>query len=497
MSTNAKRVRCAIYTRKSSEDGLSQEFNSLDAQRESGESYIASHKGEGWVCLPERYDDGGYSGGNMDRPGLKRLLEDIERGEIDVVVIYKLDRLTRSIRDFAQIMEAFESQGVAIAAVTQPINSGDSMGRLMVHVLMSFAQFERELASERTRDKIAASRKKGLWTGGRPVLGYDFADSKLVVNEAVATQVRRIYGWYIELQSIRALLAKLEAEGVTNKRWTTMAGEVTGGGPFSLSTLSGLLSNVLYIGRVPHRDTSYEGLHEAIVDQKVFQRVQEILQENRACGASLRQNKYGGLLKGLLTCAGCGCAMVHTSTTKGSGDGSPTKSVYRYYTCRSPVLIGKRLCKSGTVPAEQIEAFVVDRIQGELAKRDVAGLVFDRLRLDAERKLYELEDEYGLVYTKLCKPQVRRDSIEADELIGELHEIDREIAKARQSMPTRTSIEARIGEFEGLWRSLTPTERATLIAQVVKAVRFDANDGQITIEWHDDEADDEHEEEAA
>ena len=455
MKDTNKQVRCAIYTRKSSDEGLGQEFNSLDAQRESGEAFIASHKGEGWVCLPERYDDGGFSGGNTDRPGLISLLEAVKHGEVDVVVIYKLDRLTRSIRDFAEIMEAFESQGVAVASVTQPINSGDSMGRLMVHILLSFAQFERELASERTRDKIAASRKRGIWTGGRPVLGYDFAGSKLVVNEAEAQLVRRIFGWYIECQSLRALLAKLESEGVTNKRWTTLAGQETGGNPFSLSTLSGLLSNCLYIGRVQHKGTSYEGQHEAILDPSVFQRVQEIQQENRTCGSSLRQNKFGGLLKGLLTCAGCGRSMVHTSTTKGASDGSSTKSIYRYYTCRSPALIGKRRCVSGTIPAEQIESFVVERVRTELAGHDVGGLVFERLRHEAEARMADLEALLAIEYIEMSKAQTRRDFIAADELAERIDEIDRDIAKARLALPTRAEIESRIGEFEGMWRNLS------------------------------------------
>ena len=488
MKTATKQVRCAIYTRKSSDEGLGQDFNSLDAQRESGEAFIASHKGEGWVCLPGRYDDGGYSGGTMERPGMKRLLEDIERGEIDIVVIYKLDRLTRSIRDFGRIMESFEAQGVAIAAVTQSINSSDSMGRLMVNVLMSFAQFERELASERTRDKIAASRKKGIWTGGRPVLGYDFADSKLVVNEEEAKQVRQIFGWYIECQSLRGLLSRLQAESVTNKRWTTADGKVCGGKPYTLSTVAWLLSNILYIGRVPHKDTSYEGQHEAIVELKVFQRVQEILQENRACGASLRQNKFGGLIKGLLTCGGCGCAMVHTSTNKAAPGGNG-KIMYRYYTCRSPALIGKRRCKAGTIPAEQIESFVVDRVREELERRNVAGLVFEQLRNEAELRVRDLESLLAVAMADLADAELERDAIAADEFGERVRNIRHELNEAREALPTRSVIEEGIAEFEGLWRNLSPKERATLIAQFVRSVRFDANAGEVEIEWCDDESD--------
>jgi len=488
MKTAAKQVRCAIYTRKSSDEGLGQEFNSLDAQRESGEAFISSHRGEGWVCLPKRYDDGGYSGGSMQRPGLIRLLEDIEDGQIDVVVVYKIDRLTRSIRDFGRIMETFESRGVAIAAVTQSINSSDSMGRLMVNVLMSFAQFERELASERTRDKIAASRKKGIWTGGRPVLGYDFGGSKLVVNESEAKLVRQIFGWYVEYQSMRALLARLESEGIINKMWTTAEGVETGGNPFSLNTISKLLSNCLYVGRVPYKGVTFDGQHEAIVDPKVFQRVQEILQENRSCGASLRQNTFGGLIKGLLTCGGCGCAMVHSTTSKSVSEGAG-KVVYRYYTCRSPALIGKQKCKAGTVPAEQIESFVVDRVREELARRDVAGLVFERLRSEAELRVRDLEAMLAVALDGLADAERERDAIAADEFGQRVRNIRNELEEAREALPTRSVIEDGIAEFEGLWRNLSPTERATLIAQVVRSVRFDAKEGEVEIEWRDEESD--------
>ena len=487
MNEPKKQIRCAIYTRKSSEEGLGQELNSLDAQRESGEACIESRKGEGWVCLPDRYDDGGFSGGTMERPGLKRLLEDIELGKVDVVVIYKLDRLTRSIRDFGRIMETFEAQGVAVAAVSQPINTGDSMGRLMVHVLMSFAQFERELASERTRDKIAATRKKGIWTGGRPVLGYDFIDSKLVVNPVESRQVRQIFGWYIECQSLRKLLARLEDEGITNKKWTTAAGDETGGNAFSLNTLSNLLSNCLYIGRVPYKDTSYDGQHDAIVDPAVYQRVQEILQENRSCGSSMKQNRYGGLLKGVLTCGGCGCPMVHTSTSKVAPGGTDTRIVYRYYTCRSPVLIGKRKCKAGTIPADEIESFVVERVRDELSKLDVAGLVFERLRSEGEARVRDFEALLAAATAELKDAEAKHEIVVASEFAERVSMISRDLSEARDALPTRESIESGLAEFDGLWRNLNPTERSMLISQVVRTVRFDADAGEVAIEWCEEE----------
>src|SRR5690606_18515311 len=262
----------------------------------------------------------------------------IEAWRVDAVIIYKLDRLTRSIRDFGKIMELFDAHGVAVAAVSQSINTGDSMGRLMVHVLMSFAQFERELASERTRDKIAATRKKGIWTGGRPVLGYDFAGSRLVVNEAEAKTVRWIFEQYIERQSLRGLVALLAEKGIKAKLWTTKGGREIGGGKLSLGAVATMLSNQIYIGKPPHKDGVYEGQHDAIVDDELYRRVQEVLAENKVCGSSMKQNKYGGLLKGLLVCGGCGSAMTHTSTTKRRKGGKGT--LYRYYACKTPVLTG-------------------------------------------------------------------------------------------------------------------------------------------------------------
>lgn len=486
-------IRCAIYSRKSSDEGLGQQFNTLEAQRAGGEAFVQSRASEGWVCLPDRYDDGGFSGGDMNRPGLKRLLEDIDAGRIDVVVVYKLDRLTRSIRDFAKLMESFDAKRVAIAAVSQSINTQDSMGRLMVHVLMSFAQFERELASERTRDKISASRKKGIWTGGRPILGYDFAGSRLVENAAEARTVRSIFGWYIEIQSLRSLLVKLSDEGVTNKAWTTRDGRPMGGKPFVLSGIAQLLANPLYVGKVPHHDVVYDGQHDGIVDPAVFQRVQELLAENKTCGASLKQNKWGGLLKGMLVCQGCGAVMVHTSTSKpiAKDESSGTRVTYRYYTCRTPALVGKRVCKSGNIPAEQIERFIIDRVQNEFVRADIVGLVFDTLRHSADSRVRDLESRLALANANKDQAEAGNAPTAARGYAREAEVLGRDLARVRRDVPTRASVEAALRDFDGLWRSLTPTERSGLLARVVRRVRFDAANGEITIERRDDSAEEE------
>jgi len=265
-------VRCAIYTRKSTERGLEQEFNSLDAQRESAEAYIASQKGEGWVCLPEHYDDGGFSGGSMDRPALRRLLSDIEAGRVDAIVVYKLDRLSRSLLDFSKIMETLDRERVAFVSVTEAFNTKTSMGRMVLNMLASFAQFEREQISDRTRDKMSAARRRGKWVGGNPILGYDVAPGggRIIVNPAEAEQVRQIFALYLETGSTIETLREIQRRGWTRKRWVTKKGQMRGGEPFDKPRLLYLLKNMVYVGKVRYDGVIYPGEHEAIVDQEAW-----------------------------------------------------------------------------------------------------------------------------------------------------------------------------------------------------------------------------------
>ena len=278
-----KTFRCAVYTRKSSEEGLDQSFNSLDAQRGAGEAYIASQAHEGWTLLPARYDDGGFSGGTMERPGLQHLIADIEAGLIDVVVVYKIDRLTRSLTDFSRIVEVFEGAGTSFVSVTQSFNTTDSMGRLMLNVLLSFAQFEREVTGERIRDKIAASKAKGMWMGGNLPLGYDLPAAgtrTLQINEGEAATVRHIYSRYLKLGSVHALQRELTEQGFYSKRHITLKGTEVGGQPFSRGALFHLLRNRIYLGQIVHRELVHEGEHEALVPQELFDRVQQKLDAN-------------------------------------------------------------------------------------------------------------------------------------------------------------------------------------------------------------------------
>ena len=294
-----KILRCAIYTRKSTEHGLEQEFNSLDAQREACEAYIKSQASQGWKVLPQHYDDPAYSGGNLDRPALKKLLRDIELGKVDVVVVYKIDRLTRSLADFAKLVEAFDARSISFVAVTQQFNTTTSMGRLTLNVLLSFAQFERELSSERVRDKIAASRRKGKWTGGTVPLGYDGKDKKLVVNNSEAETVRAIFRLYLELKSFSKLVAELDRRGIVTKQRNTKVAKYNGGIPFTYGPLAYFLKNRIYLGEVHHGGKWFKGEHEAIIDRATFEQVQGLLNSNSQ-GRKVKRSDSGALLQGKL-----------------------------------------------------------------------------------------------------------------------------------------------------------------------------------------------------
>jgi site-specific DNA recombinase len=271
-ASNAIR-RCAVYTRKSAEEGLEQDFNSLHAQREASEAFIKSQQGEGWKLVKTAYDDGGLSGGNMERPALQRLLEDIRHGLIDVVVVYKVDRLTRSLADFAKMVEVFDAQGVSFVAVTQQFNTTTSMGRLTLNVLLSFAQFEREVTGERIRDKIAASKRKGIWMGGCPSIGYEVCDRRLVVNQAEAVTVRQIYQRYLKTGSVPKLKKGLDRDGVVSKIRVSRKGNRSGGQSFSRGALYELLSNPIYVGEIRHKQERHPGQHEAILDRNLWEKV--------------------------------------------------------------------------------------------------------------------------------------------------------------------------------------------------------------------------------
>ena len=348
-----RRLRCAAYSRKSSEEGLEQEFNSLDAQREACEAYIASQRAEGWTLVPDYYDDGGVSGGTLERPALKRLLADIEAGRVDVVVVYKIDRLSRSLMDFARLVEVFERHSVTFVSVTQSFNTTTSMGRLTLNVLLSFAQFEREVIGERIRDKVAASRKKGIWMGGWAPLGYDIKDRKLVINDVEAKLVRSIFKRFAGFKSGTNLVRELARENARNKY----------GKLIDKGYLYRVLNNRVYIGDAVHKETAHPGEHEAIIDRKLWDAVPEVLQESPRKRGGTSRARTPALLKGLIF-ASNGVAMTPTHTRKRG-------RLYRYYVSNRVLKTGAEACAIGRVPAAEIEAAVIDQVRRLLQSPEI------------------------------------------------------------------------------------------------------------------------------
>src|SRR6185312_8156548 len=351
------RQRCAIYTRKSSEEGLEQGFNSLDAQREACEAFIKSQKHEGWSCLGGRYDDGGLSGATIERPALQRLLSDVGDGKIDVVVVYKVDRLTRSLADFAKIVEIFDAAGVSFVSVTQQFNTTTSMGRLTLNVLLSFAQFEREVTGERIRDKIAASKQKGMWMGGWVPIGYDRKDRTLVVNEEEARTVRTIFELFLKLRNVRKVQAELARLRLTTKPYPTSTGKVLGGQPFSRGHIYRILSNPLYIGKIAHKAVRHAGQHPRIIEQEIWDAVSALIGSNRREHRVRAKAGHASLLAGLIYDE-AGRPLVSSHSTKNG-------KRYLYYITsdgsgRHPAPAAQAKLR---LPAVDVDAFVISALK--------------------------------------------------------------------------------------------------------------------------------------
>jgi len=362
-----RKLRCAVYTRKSTEEGLDMEFNSLDAQREACEAYVASQKAEGWLLLPNRFDDGGFSGGTLERPALQRLITDIEAGRVDVVVVYKIDRLSRSLMDFAKLVEVFDRNNVTFVSVTQSFNTTTSMGRLTLNILLSFAQFEREVIGERIRDKFAASRKKGMWMGGWIPLGYQLQDRKLVVNDAEAATVRLLFQRFLRLGSMTKLVVALRSEGMTTK----------GGKPVDKGYVYKILNNRVYLGQAVHKGTAYPGEHQAIIDQSLWDRVHGILRESPRKRAMNTRAQTPALLKGLIF-GPTGVAMSPAYTRRNGKQ-------YRYYVSTDVLKRTPTACPIRRVPAAEIETAVIDQLRGLLRAPEIVVRTWRAARQSIEK----------------------------------------------------------------------------------------------------------------
>ena len=500
--TPARELKCAIYTRKSTEEGLEQEFNTLDAQRESAECYIKSQEAEGWICLPDHYDDGGYTGGNMDRPALKRLLADIEAGKVDCIVVYKVDRLSRSLMDFARMLEVFERKSIAFVSVTQQFNTTNSMGRLMLNVLLSFAQFEREIISERTRDKMAAARRKGKWVGGLAPMGYDIDPlaRRLNVNEDEAARVRTIYELYLECGSIVTTLKEIERRDWRNKLSITKKGKERGGRYFDKSSLFKLLTNITYLGKIRYKEEIHQGEHQAIVSEELWNNVNKKLKHNGKTGGIAVRNKFGALLKGLVRCVACNCAMTPNHTTK-SGN-----KRYRYYVCTNAQKRGWDSCPSKSIPAKQIEDFVIEQIKKVGYAPDLLKEVVTLAHEKAKCNLKELEGEKFSLERDMARwlaeihkttPLIRPNETDSPAVarLADLQErvrhiesrmttIRNEIHQITKGLLSQQEAEVAMFSFDAVWESMTLRDQIRLIGLVVKQVDYDGESGRVTITFN-------------
>jgi len=493
--TEQPKIRCAIYTRKSTSEGLDMDFNTLDAQREACEYYIKSQIAKGWMALPEMYDDGGYSGGDLQRPAVKRLFEDIDDGKVDCIVVYKVDRLSRSLMDFADIMKRLEEKNVIFVSTTQEVNTDTSMGRLTLNMLFSFAQFEREMISERTRDKMQAARKKGKFVGGMPFLGYDLIEKKLVINPQEARMVREIFKLYMEGYGLTELVAKLHSKGWRMKLWESKNGRMMGGGAFTKMSIYRILTNWSYLGKVTHKDPYnpkaeleiYEGEHNAIIDQKTFDEIQLVLKTNHNNGFVARIGKTS-ILGGLLKCGICGSGMFHTPQKK-------KNRVYRYYVCGKKMKQGAKTCSSPWVPAGKMEKFAYDHAKEiidtpsyydetlhqitenyegsvESIKGDIDSIKRLIIQLETRRKGYyrllaEDNGDKNILQDELSKVE---DEIENSN--KRITELSNEIVRLKGKAISADDIKDAFNNLDNVWGKLVVKERTRLMHLIYESIIF-------------------------
>ena len=496
--------RCAIYTRKSTTNGLEQEFNSLDAQREACEAYA---KSQGWTLVDARYDDGGFTGANVERPAFQRLLQDVDAKRVDVVVVYKVDRLSRSLLDFAKVMDRFNQAGVAFVSVTQNFSTADAMGRLTLNMLMSFAEFEREMIAERTRDKIHAARKKGKWTGGPVPYGYDVISGKLVVNKLEAFVVREIYDGYLRHRSPIRVIEDLRAKGRRPKRYMTKAGTVGGAGAWSVTTVLRILKNPLYIGKVGIAGETYDGEHDAIVDVEKFEQVRAAL--GGKAPVTTKSVRRGYILRGVLRCGVCGSAMTPASAHKGGRE-------YRYYRCTKRDREGRGACPTRPLSAQAVEKFVIDRLRKIAADEKLVARVtsaiearmtathdkLERERRELPREVGRLSSETKSLVSSLSEMSeagrkavsMRLDQVAQSMALAQerLRSVEERLEKLGHVRAEAAWTAETLAAFDRLWETLTEDNRARLVRCLVERVVVNeaANALRIELIDHTSEIDD-------
>jgi site-specific DNA recombinase len=477
------RMRCAIYTRKSTDENMDNDFNSLDAQREACENYIRSQSGEGWAALEERYDDGACSGANMERPAVQRLLADVEAGRVDAIVIYKIDRLSRSLLDFAKLIDFLDQRNVSLISVTQQFNTTTSMGRLTLNILLSFAQFEREVIAERIRDKVGAARRKGKYMGGRPVLGYDAdpVEKKLHINPEEAKIVRIVFKRLAQGMIPAQIADELNAQGFTTKSWINRKGSQVPGKPWNKFHLYRMLNNPIYIGMVVHKGDTHPGEHPPIIDRALWDQVQEILSENRWVRSNRPRGEVPGLLKGVLRCGHCDCTMGPTYSRKGSRH-------YRYYLCQGAAKKGYKTCPTKSLPADEAERMVVDKLRALLKSPEMVVATFQsasraakdrlaeivRLLPEQERILSRLQAESDRLLTGKGAAKGANFAERFQDLGVQLTQKRDEVLKLRLEKDALESggfeerdVSQSLTDLDELWDELFPEEQARIIRLLV------------------------------
>lgn len=494
--------RCAIYTRVSTAGQAEGDFSSIDNQRESAEAYIKSQAESGWSTVSTRYDDAGWSGSNVERPALRQLLSDVAAGHIDVVVVYKIDRLSRSLLDFAQLIDRIEKAGASLVSVTQQFDTSSSMGKLTMNMLLSFAQFEREMIAERTRDKILAARRRGKWTGGLTPLGYDLVDGQLVVNEAEAERVRQLFELYLEHRSLTAVVRIARDRRWRSKSWTTKTGSLREGREFTSDSMRRLLTNPVYVGRILSGDEVCEGQHDAIVRSEMWNDVKALVEENGSTGGRANRNRSAALLKGLIRCAHCGTAMTPTHTIKGA-------KRYAYYTCVTAQKRGWASCPSKSVAARLVEGAVIEQIRRiardpELIEATVEAAVAEH-RLQIERHgaevaavqadVEKLAREEGRLAAALTRGGQAAEAAERE--LAAIEErratLTKQLSKVETAAPPTEApdtawLRRTLASFEPVWDALEPVDRANVARLLIAEVVYDGEAEDLEIALRVDSA---------
>jgi len=493
--------RCAIYTRKSTTMGLEQEFNTLQSQRDICESYIRSQSHSGWVAIQDTYDDGGFTGANLDRPAYGRLMADVDAGKVDVVVVYKLDRLSRSTLDFLLLGKRLAEAGVAIVSVTEQICTDGPMGRAMTQLIVVLAQLEREQIAERTRDKMAASRRRGRWTGGPVPLGYNVVDKKLIVDDLEAVLVREVFGLYLEQRSTLAVVRILNERGRATKRHLAASGRQREARPWAKANVLRLLKNPVYAGFMPYGEELHEGEHQAIVERETFEATRVLLASaNGGKGPRFRNPEY--LLGGLLFCSHCGSVLTAASTNKGRRE-------YRYYRCAKRDQQGKAACPTKPISAPDIEDFVADRLRDAIAESDLAedltasvagrvearrrDLLVERRRLPGEiaslsaegQRLVEKIGDAAGGAQRLLDGRLEEVGTQLQRLERRLTDVEHELAALDATEVEAGWISQCLRDFQAVWDVLTSENRCRLFRAVVERVDYEGTTGEVRVTMSD------------